>query len=70
MTCCLSANWFLLQTTGKSKAFSEAVRAVVLPADLMELGYNKAQGQEIVVCYVKEIKLCQHSRPPNSGIKI
>jgi len=53
MTRCLFANRFCFKQLKRHKAFSEAVRAVVLPADLMELGYNKMQSQEIVVCHVK-----------------
>lgn len=54
MTCCLVAKSFCFKQLERSKAFSEAVRAVVLPADLMELRDNKMQKQEVVVHYVKE----------------
>lgn len=58
-TPCLFANRFCFKQLEESKTFSEAVRAAGLSADLMELGYDSAETQNVAVYCVKEIKSFQ-----------
>lgn len=58
-TPCLFANRFCFKQLEESKTFSEAVRAMGLSADLMELGYNNVERQNIAVYCAEEIKSLQ-----------